>query len=169
MSGYTHTTRDCPVNQLHSELSQAVRDYFQIHLLGDPGLETIRCCETIIQRQDSGRLVTLLEGSGDTTSHLAILLTPELLIWARSGDRSDTIVNGILLKSIKVKTYGTKRSNNMQLDITGLLAYSKEYVRGTLQLGPEPAAQSFCEEVMRVVQKETPPVKRKFSRWFGGS
>lgn len=169
MSGYTHTTRDCPVNQLHSELSQAVREYFQTHLLGEPGLETIRCCETIIQRQDSGRLVTLLEGPGDTTAYLAILMTPELLVWARSGDKSGTAVNGILLKSIKVKTYGTKRSNNMQLDITGLLAYSKEYVHGALELGPEPAAQSFCEEVMRVVHKENPPVKRSLRRWFGGS
>ncbi len=168
MSGYTHTTRECPVNQLHSELSQAVRDYFQTHQLGDPGLETIRCCETIIRRQDSGRLVSLLEGAGDTTAYLAFLLTPELLIWARSGDKSATVVIGAKLTAIQVKVFAAKRSNNMQLDISGLLAFSKEYIRGTLVLGPEPAAQSFCEEVERMVLKENPPAKRKFLRWMGG-
>ncbi len=51
MSGYTRTTRDCPVSQLHPGLSQAIREYFQTHLLGDAETETRLCCETISEKR----------------------------------------------------------------------------------------------------------------------
>ena len=168
MSGYTRTTRDCPVSQLHHELSQAIRGYFQSHQLGDADTETRLCCETISEKRDSSRLVSILEGDDDTTSHLAILMTSDWLIWARSGDKSSTIVVGAKLKLIKVKVFVAKRSKDMQLEISGFTADTKDYVRGNLELGPEPAAQRFCERVAETALKENPPTQRKLLRWFGG-
>jgi hypothetical protein len=168
MSGYTRTTRECPVGQLHPGLAQAIREYFQTHLLGDAETETRLCCETISERRDSGKLVSILEGEGDTTSHLAILMTSDWLIWALSGDRSGTVVSGAKLKVIRVKVLQAKQSKDMQLEVDGFVNNSKEYVRGALELGPEAAAQRFCEKVEKAVLKENPPAKRKSLRWFGG-
>ena len=36
----------------------------------------------------------------------------------------------------------------MELEISGFMADTKEYVRGNLELGPDPAAQKFCEAVV---------------------
>jgi hypothetical protein len=56
----------------------------------------------------------------------------------------------------------------MQLEVSAFIGDSKEYVRGNLELGPELAAQKFCEEVGQAVLNLNPPVKRKFPRWMGG-
>ena len=167
MSRYNRTTRECPVSQLHPELYQAVQEFFRTHQMGDMTTETRRCCETISVKKDTNRLVSFLEGKIDQTSRLAMLMTSEWLIWVGSGDRSGIHTTGAKLKAIRVKLFIAKRTNNMQLDISGFIADTKEYVRGTLELGSEPAAQSFCEDVERTVLKENPPEKRSLSGWFG--
>ncbi len=93
MSGYARTTRECPINQVHPGLYQIVREYFQKHQLGDPVTETRLCCETVAEKKEPAGLGVLLdpllnEGS-DSNFHLAMLLTADWLIWARSGDRSE--------------------------------------------------------------------------------
>jgi hypothetical protein len=168
MSRYTRTTRECPVSQLHPELYQAVQVFFQTHNLGEMDFETRRCCETVSVKQDSNRLISFLEGNLDRTSRLAILMTSEWLIWVRSGDLSGIHTTGAKLKAIRAKTFVTKKTDEMQLDLSGFIADTKEYVRGTLELGPEPAAQSFCEDVERTILKENPPEKRNLPRWMGG-
>jgi hypothetical protein len=172
MSGYIRTTRICPVNQIHPGLHQAIREYFQKHQLGDPDAGALLCCETISQKQESGQLgaflAPLLDEDRDDTSHLAILLTADWLIWARRGDRSDTTVTGARLKLIKIKAFVSRRTKDMELEFTGFINDTKESVRGNLQLGPDLAAQKFCEEVGQAVLKEKPPAKRTLPKWLGG-
>jgi hypothetical protein len=167
MNGYARTTRECSISQLHPSLSQAIRDYFQAHQLGDPVSGSRMCCETISEKRKTGKLAAFLEGNPDTTIHLGILITDEWLIWAGSGDRSGTKVNGIRLKGLQVKTFVTRRTNNMQLEISGMIGGTKEYVRGILEMGSELAAQKFCAEVVRIVNQLTPPAKKSQFRWFG--
>jgi len=168
MFGYTRTTRICPVNQIHSSLSQGVRDFFQIHQLGDPDTDTLLCCETISRRDPPGQLVVWLDGNRDTEIHLAVLLTGEWLVWARHGDQTGMVVTGAKLQVIKVKAFVRRSSKEMELEISGFMADTKEFVRGNLEMGPEPAAQKFCEAVVPAALNANPPSKSKFPRWLGG-
>jgi hypothetical protein len=168
MFDYTRTTRTCSVSQLHPSLAQAIRDYFQTKQVGDPDKDTVLCCETISTREKPTKLFGWLDGNPDTNIHLATLLTSEWLIWARTGDQTGTVVTGAKLQVIKVKAFVTKHAKNMELEITGFLSDSKEYVRGNLEMGPDIAAQKFCDTVGLAVQEVKPPVKHKFPRWMGG-
>lgn len=162
MKGYIRTTRECPASQIHPSLYLAIREYFQMHQIGNLDTETLICCETISQMRNPGKLAAFLDSNPDSITHLAILLTAEWLIWARNGDRSGTIVTGAKLKVIQVKAFVARRTKDMGLEVSGFINDSKEYVRGNLGMGPDVAAQKFCEEVGRAVLKVNPPVKRKF-------
>ncbi len=168
MSDYIRTTRECPVNQIHPDLSKAILEYFQTHQLGDVEARLFLCCETISEKKNPGTLATLLNGDMDNLIHLAIVLTPEWLIWARNGDHSGTIVTGAKLTVIYVKAFVTRRSKDMELEVSGFIADTKEYVRGNLRMGPELAAQTFCETVVQANLKANPPAKRSYPRWLGG-
>ena len=162
MSGTTRTTRICTPSQIHSSLVQPVQEYFQAHDLGDPETATLLCCETVTRRDAPPRLIAILDGNPDLTSHLALLLTSEWLIWARHGEQTGTVVTGAKLQVIKVKAYVTRRTKDMELEVTGFMADTKEYVRGNLELGPDPAAEKFCNAVIPAVATAKPVTKKKF-------
>ena len=172
MSSYTRTTRECHVNQIHHDLYQNIREYFQIHQLGDLDSGTLQCCETFSEKRDSGGIISflapLLESERDTTIHFVILMTADWLIWARRGDQSAPIVTGCQLKLIQAKVLISSHSKEFKLQISGFVADSKEYIRGTLALGPEPAAQKFCEAVVQAVNIAKPPPKSTRPKWLGG-
>jgi hypothetical protein len=168
MSGYIRTTRECSVSQLHPSLLQAIHEYFQTHQLGDPDTGIQMCCETISEKRNPGKLGALLEGNPDTIGLLATLLMADWLIWARNGDRSGTVVSGARLKVIRVKAFVSRRSKDFQLEVSGFINDSKEYVRGNLGMGPDLAAQRFCEQVGQAVSKVNPPPNRKFFGLISG-
>jgi hypothetical protein len=168
MSSYIRTTRECSVSQLHPGLSQAIQEYFQTHQLGDLDTGVLKCCETISEKRNLGKLASFLDGNPDTTIRFALLLTADWLIWAGSGDRSGIIVTGARLFGLQVKTFVARRTKYMQLELSGIIGDTKEYVRGILEMGPELAAQKFCEGVEQAVLKLNPPAKKTRLRWFGG-
>ena len=171
MNGYRRTTRECGFDQLDPGLRQALGEYFQAHGLGDAQSGSLLCCETVSERpsdRNAGtNLALLLYGARDTTIRLAMALTAEWLVWARSGDLSGTVATGAKLQVIKVKPFVARRTKYMDLEVSGFVNASKEYVRGNLQMGAEEAAKKFCEEVSQAVQKAAPPAKNRVSRWFG--
>lgn len=162
MSLYTRTTRICSVSQLDPALSQPIRDYFQSRQLGDVEAVTLACCQTVSEKQASGKLGQLLDGNPDANSRLAILLTPDWLVWARKGDTSGIVVNGARLAVIKVQAFTARRTNYMELQVSGFMNASKEFVRGNLELGPDLDARKFCEQVVQAVTKMKPPPRKKF-------
>jgi hypothetical protein len=168
MSSFIRTTRECSVSQLNPRLTRAVEEYFQAHRLGDVNTETRLCCETISEKRMSGSLANLLEGDPDTSIHLAMLLTTDWFVWARSGDQSGVVVSGARLNVIKVKAFTSRRTKDMVLEVTGFVNESKEYVRGNLEMGPELAAQKFCEEVGQAVSKVIPKPRKKFFGLISG-
>jgi len=168
MSDYNRTTRECFVSQLQPELRQAIKNYFREQDLGNPDTETLLCCETVSTRKSSSWLGTLLNGGEDATIYTAMLFTPEWLIWVRKGDASNTVLNAANLKEIQVKTYLSLLNKDNGLEVGGYTKDSKGSVRGYVGLGPELAAQKFCEEIEKAVAKVKPPAAKPFSRWFGG-
>jgi hypothetical protein len=168
MSTYDRTTRECLVSQLRPELHQAIRDYFQEQQLGDPEIDTILCCETTSRKQTAGRLAVWLDGEGDATVYTGMLLTPQRLIWVRSADDSGVMVTAADLKEIRVRAYTSPLARDTGLEVFGFIGDSKGRVRGYIGMGPEPAAQKFCEAVAQAIETVNPQVKRKLPRWLTG-
>lgn len=170
MSDYQRTTRECSVKQLHPELFQAVRNYFQENKLGDMEAETLLCCETVSKKKSAGRLASLLKGESDTTIYAGMLLTSQRLIWVRNGDQSGTLLTAAKLKEIQVRAYASMFAKDTGLEIFGYIEGSKSRVRGYVGMGAELAAQKFCEEVRQAIDKVNPPTKKRkgWARWLKG-
>lgn len=167
MSEFNRTTRECPVNQLHPEVFQALKKYFHEKNLGDLETETVLCCETLSTRKNAGGLFSLLSPTADTTIHTGIVLTSEWLVWVRSGDTSGALLSAANLNTIIVNTYKSLFVNDAGLEIIGYISDSKLVVRGYVGMGPEPAAQKFCEEVKQAIVKLNPPKQKSQSKWLG--
>ena len=168
MSAYTRTTRECPVSLLRPELYQAIRDYFQEQQLGDPEAEALMCCETISTKKSAGRLASWLDGEGDATVYTGILLTSRQLIWVRSAGGSGVVLTAADLKEVRVRAYASPLTRDAGLEVFGVIGDAKGRVRGYIGMGPEAAAQKFCEAVIQAVEVVNPPAKRRLPRWLGG-
>jgi len=166
MSRYHRTTRECPVSELRPALYQAIRDYFQAQQLGDPETEVLLCCETTSTKQPAGRLAAWLEGGGAATVSMGMLLTPQQLIWVRSADDAGVVLTAADLERIRVRAYASPLTGDAGLEIFGVIGDARGRVRGYIGMGPEAAAQKFCEAVIQAVEAVNPPVKRKLPRWL---
>ena len=168
MSDYNRTTRTCSVSQLHPELRQAVRNYFQEQALGDPVAETLRCCVTISEKKSVSRLVSWLNDNSDRTVHTGMLLTSQWLIWVRRGDRTGTTLTAANLQLISVGVHTSMFSKEFGLEVSGYIQGSKSPLSGYIGMGPEIAAQEFCEDVKQAVVKANPPSPKIWPKWLGG-
>ena len=168
MSEFNRTTRECPVSQLHPEVFRALKNYFQEKDLGDLETKAVLCCETLSTRKSAGGLFSLLSPSVDTAIHTGIILTSDWLVWVRSGDASGTLLSAANLNNIIVNTYKSMFVNDTGLEIIGYIGDSKLVVRGYVGMGPELAAQKFCDEVKQAIIKINPPKPKSQLKWFGG-
>ncbi len=168
MSEYNRTTRECSVNQLHPEVFRALRNYFQEKDLGDLETETVLCCETTSTKKSGGGLFSRFSTSVDETIYTGMVLTSEWLVWARSGDQSGVLLSAANLNVIVVNTYKSMFVNDSGLEIIGYIGDSKLVVRGYVGMGPEAAAQKFCDEVKQAVIKLNPPKQTSRPKWLGG-
>ena len=169
MSDYRRITRECALERLRPELARAIRAHAQQHQLGDIEAEVLMCCETTAEKISSGRLDTWLSGNADTIiTYLALLVTPQRLVWARSGDRSTTVAASAKLKELRVKVFRPKLTEDIGLEVHGHVEGTRTPVGGQLVMGPELAARKFCEEIKQAMDKVSPPQKGIRPRWRGG-
>jgi hypothetical protein len=166
MSPYNRTTRECLVSELRPELYRAIQDHFQEQQWGDPETETRICCETISTKERAGRLPSWLDGEGDATVYTGMLLTSQQLIWVRIADDSGVVLTAADLKEIRVKAYTSPLTRDAGLEVYGFIGDSKGRVRGYIGMGPELAAQKFCEAVVQAVETVNPSAKRGLPRWL---
>ena len=166
MSGTIRTTRECSVERLDPRLLRAFQDYVQMHRLGDLRREALLCCETLTERSGRSRLAAWLEGNPDEKDFLGLVLTEQHLFWARTGKRSGTVAAGGQLKDIRVNRYSSRFPKESGLEISGFVLGSKDWVRGKLALGPEPAAVRFCEQACEASEKHQPPAKKFRIPWL---
>jgi hypothetical protein len=168
MSNYQRSTRECPVTQLNPELLRAMREYFQTHNLGELETEVLACCETVSEKKAGSGLSNWLEPGLEATIFTAIVLTARSLVWARTHEKTGSLVVGADLVNIRAKAHYSFFSKDLGLEVTGLVENSKSNIHGIIGLGPEPAAQKFCDEVTQAIEKINPAPVRKFPRWMGG-
>jgi hypothetical protein len=168
MSEYVRTTRDCPVSQLHPELLQAIRNYFQEHELGDLESETLRCCQTISEKKNVGKLASWLSGKPDTTIYTGMIFTSQWLIWVHHGDKSGTLLNAANLNRIRAKYYPPLFTIDGGLEIVGYIGDADTRIRGYIEMGADLAAQKFCEEVRQASIRANPPSRKNLFNWPAG-
>ena len=163
MSDYHRVTKECSFGQLRPELVQAIREYARDHReLGNVEVEVLMCCETTSEKKRTGVLAALMGGGPNTILYTGMLVTPQCLIWARSGDKSGIRVNSAKLKDVQVRAFASRLMQDTGIEISGYIGDSNRRVRGYVGMGPEPAAQEFCEQVEQAIDKVRPkPTKRR--------
>jgi len=167
MSAYIRFTRECSFGQLRPELVRAIREYAQNHReLGNVEVEVLMCCETTSEKERAGALAALLGDDPDTILYTGMLVTPQWLIWARSGDQSGSEVSSANLQDVQVRAFASRLVKDTGMEVSGYIGDSKGRVRGYIGMGPEPAAQKFCEQVQKAIEKVTPKPAKKRRLWF---
>jgi hypothetical protein len=166
MSAYIRFTRECSFSQLRPELVRAIREYARNHReLGNVEIEVLMCCETTSEKKSTDALEALLGDEPDTTLYTGLLVTPQWLIWARYGEKSGVTVFSAKLQDVQVKPFASRLVKDTGIEVSGYIGDSKGRVRGYIGMGPEPAAQKFCEQVQKAIEQVRPkPAKKRL--WF---
>lgn len=165
MSNYKRSTRACTFEEIHPILQRALRAYFVKHELPDIETQIVSCCETLSELEKTSALETLLKEDSDLAYYLVAFLTPEWLVWARSGNITQTTVAAARLKDIHVRQRAAFRQKDFGLEIDGFVDGSFSKIHGHITLGPEPAAEAFCQAVEDAVHVANPP--RRLIDLFG--
>ncbi len=155
MSDYTRTTRECPPAQLKPELLQAIRAYAQQHELGDVEAEARLCCETHSEKKKKGFFASLGGGDPDPAHDTALLLTPNWLIWARSGPKTGVVVSSARLRDANVSAYDSRLIPDTGLEVASPQVGSPEPVVAFIPLGPG-AAPGLIERVKAAAAQANP-------------
>lgn len=166
MAGYQHSTQECSFTKLDSALLRAAREYFQAHQLGSPETQVLRCVETFSTKKPGGWLDAWLDPGADQTFKAAILLTATHLVWGRSGERTGVHFVGAQLINIRARAHVGLFSKGGGLDVSGFFEGSRVRLRGTIALGPQEAAQKFCDAVQQAVEKVNPE-PAAWPAWMG--
>jgi hypothetical protein len=159
MKGVERSSRESALDRLDPRLRRTLEEYFRERKFGDLPLETLLCVETRTERHGRDALLARLEGNPDTVDYLGIVLTEQLLLWARVGDRSEPVVTHAHLKDIVARPYASRFPKESGLELAGSIGDRRDRVRGKLALGTEPAAQKLVAEVVQAVEKAAPPKK----------
>jgi hypothetical protein len=169
MSHAQRTTRACTLDELRPELAEAIRAYAQRQQWVDLEAEVLACCETTTERTNTNRLDALLDGSAATISHLALIATPQRLIWAYGSERARAGAASAQYKEVRLKIFTPKRAAGIGVEIYGRMDGTGEKTGGRFMLDDSPAARHFCEEVKRAIDSLHPPSEEKprRRRWFG--
>jgi hypothetical protein len=157
MSNYKRFTRECTLEHLRPELLDALRGYLLEHGLADLEPQILMCCETSSERQKTSALASLFGEDLDEAYYTGAFVTPQWLVWVRSGDKTGATVVSAQLKEIRVRPFASPFLKDAGLEVIGYVEGSSIQLRGYIGLGTELAAQEFCEKVKQAVDKVNPP------------
>jgi hypothetical protein len=145
-------------------VSCSINEYAKNHCeLGNVEVEVLMCCQTTSEKP-AGALAAWLRDDLDTILYTGMLVTPQWLIWARSGDKSGVKVSAAKLQDVQVRPLSSQFEKDTGMEVSGHVGDSKRRVRGYVGMGPEPATQEFCEQVQKAIEKAKPAKKRRL--WF---
>ena len=168
MSEYHRTTRECTLDQLRPELVAAMRTYAQRQQWANLEAEVLACCETTTERTSTNPVDAWLNGNAPTITHLALIATPDRLIWAYSRDSANTGTASAQYKDMRLKIFTPKHTQDIAVDIYAHMDGTREKAGGRLRLDSGPDAHKFCDAVMRATDTLYPPeVKKPRRKWFG--
>ena len=145
MPEYRRMTYAYTVDQLQPELGRVIREHLEARQLAHALDNVIACCETITDRVGSSWYDGLPGGAAESLSYLALIVTPDRLIWARRGDQTPPTAASAAFRDLRVKVFRPRGTSDFGLDLNFRMENSRwAAVSGRLLLGPEPAAEKFC-------------------------
>ncbi len=157
MPAYRRQTHTYTLDQLRPELTRAIREHLEAKHLP---VDITACCETITDKVGSAWYDFLLGDEAESLTYMALVLTPQRLIWARSSERITPIAASAPFKDLFVKVIRPRGTEDFGLQVNLRMENSHFTVGGRLMMGPEPAAEKFCValgEAMGVDLMAPPP------------
>ncbi len=169
MSHYQRTTRACTLDGLRPELAAAIRTYAQRQQWDNLEAEVLACCETATERTSTNRLDAWLHRGAATDSYLALIATPQRLIWAYCSDRARAGAASARYQEMRLKIFRPKSTPGIAVDVFGRMDGTREKTGGRFMLDDSPAALDFCEQVQRATAPLRLPAEEKprWRRWIG--
>ncbi len=167
MSHYHRTTRECSLADLRPELAVAIRAHAQRLQWKDFESTLVACCETTTERSSTNSLDKWLHSSAPQLSHVALMATPDRLIWAYASDRAPAGAASALFKDMRLKLFMPKTSTGIAVDIYARMDGSGVKTGGRFMLEDGLAARHFCDEIKRATDLLRVPEDVKPRRkWF---
>jgi hypothetical protein len=156
MSDYQRSTREITFAQLRPEIHAAIRAHAEQHELGDVEREALICCETVNEKtKKPGLLSKLAGGDPDKVHYVDVIVTARHLIWARSGAKYGASVMSARLRDLEVQDYEKTPTYRLApdsgLEVRGIFTGQIERAQAFIGLGPEPAAQSFKDQLKQAI------------------
>lgn len=172
MSHTQRTTRECPFAELRPELAEAIRAHAQRRQWQDWEAAIAACCETTTERTHTNRLDAWLHASAPALSYLALIATPDRLIWAFSSDRAHAGAASAPYKDMRLKIFTPKRSVDIAVEIYARMEGSRDKTGGRFMLDGSLAARHFAEEIKRLTDplippEKEPPPRTSRRKWLG--
>lgn len=160
MSHAQRTTRECALVELRPELAEAIRAHAQRQHWPDWETAIAACCETTTERTHTNRLGAWLNADAPALSSVALVATPDRLIWAFSSDRAQAGAASAQYKDMRLKIFTPKRSVDIAVEIYARMDGTRDMAGGRFMLDGSPDARHFAAEVKRLtdplVQLEKP-------------
>lgn len=133
----------------------SMREHIQKYELGDIESRAIICCETTSMPKKRGLLARFTK-AGIEAQRTAIIVTPDLVLWAVSG-KDETVVGWAKLEEIEVSDFEASYEQQLVADsginIFGFLGRSSERSKAFIGLGEELAAQKLRSVLGEAVEK----------------
>jgi hypothetical protein len=173
MSTYQRSTRICTIAELRPELREAIRAHAQRQHWKNFESDIAACCETTTDRISTGGLDAWLNSGAPTRSYLALLATPDRMIWASSADRdgagaAQVGVASAQYKDMRLKIFTPKRKPGIAVDIYARIEGTRDKAGGRFMLDDGDEARHFAAEVKRLTDPLTEPEKPR-RKLFGRS
>jgi hypothetical protein len=159
MSHTQRTTRECSFADLRPELAEAVRAHAQRQHWQAWEAAIAACCETTTERTQTNRLEAWLNSSTPALSYVALIATPDRLIWAFSSKAAPAGAASALFKEMRLKIFTPKNKAGIAIDIYARMDGSRDKAGGRFMLDDGPAARHFSEEVKRLTDPLVEPEK----------
>jgi hypothetical protein len=163
MSSYRRTTRACTLVELRPELREAIRVYAQRQQWKNFESQVAACCETTSERTSTNRLDALITG-GPAISYLALIATPDRLIWASSSEQSQAGTAQVgaasaQYKDMRLKIFTPKNKPGIAVDIYARIEGTRDRSGGRFMLDDGADARHFAAEIERLTDLLSEPEK----------
>ena len=169
MSEYRRTTRTCTLDELRPELAEAIRAHAQQQQWTNFEADVLACCETTSECLSTNPIDSWLNGSAAPLTYLALITTPQRLIWASSTGSTTASAASALYTEMRIKIFTPKFSQGIAFDIYARMEGTGQKAGGRLKLDSGVEARQFCEEVHRATDLliQATEDKKPRRKWFG--
>jgi hypothetical protein len=152
MGDYNRSTKEIAVQDIPSEITQAIQKYIELHNLGNILEGSTHCIVSTSEKVKKG----LFGGPGPKLLIQTAILTNRWLILADRVDQNALYIKSMQLRDITVEDYEKSSFYAMipdtGMNVNGRFTDARENGSIFLPLGKDPAGDKFKEALIQSVQ-----------------